>query len=248
MRPKYFVRVILKRTNALECLTRLLTTKSKEVAEEFVQWVFGGESTWSVYELKQCHRLDEGHAFGLLAVTIGNQSFDAAARAKCAAKVNRWAVTQAEGLQTKRDNLGELIKYKPPMTLVLPSEAFDERFIFTHSPENNLTFLPADELHYDISGVEVERFAKPILNAIVKETATITVLTPEDFRTQAAIALSSCLRKYAGCILPSSPPGKTHKLTSIEQSERLRTIAGDFGWQSLVIENSTLPSEPENQV
>jgi len=238
MRPQYFVRVVRKRANALACLVKFLNSKSKEDAEAFVQWVFGGESTWSVFALKQRHRHDEGHALGLLAAMIANSDFDAEARERYRAKVNRWADAKTHNRQAKADDLSELIRFNPPMTIVLPCSLFDEDFKFNHSPDNNLAFFPADELHYDISGVTVECFTAPISNAILQDAAIITVLTREDFRTQAAIALSSCLRKYAACVIPARTP-KPHTLNPAEQMERLRTIAGDFGWQSFAIETST---------
>ena len=238
MSAPYFVRVVLKRSKTIDLLVRLRCSgfSDSEVAKELADWVFDDDDeVYSVYAMQTCNRHDESHAIGLMAVTITSENFDERARTKLKERTDRWFDAVSRQLQPKQDDLAETIKSQLPMTLILSGDLFGN---LIKSPEANESFTPADDLHFDLRS-ERQSLAIALLENLKSTRPVCTILTAADFRTQAAIALSACLRLFRKCEIPSRDPAdfRDEKFPPHEQLARLRVIAGDFGWQDYLVEN-----------
>ena len=239
MYAPYFVRVVKKRSKVIDLLVRLKGSgfSDFELASELAEWVFDDDDdVYSVYAMQTCNRHDESHAIGLMAVTITSQSFDEQARTKLKDKTDRWFAAISSKLQPKQDDLLTTIRSQLPMTLILSADLLGE---LVKTPEANESFTPADDLHFDLRNTR-QSLALALAENLRSSRSVCTILTAEDFRTQAAIALSACLRLFRKCEIPKRFPldARDEKFHPDEQLIRLRVIAGDFGWQDYIIENN----------
>lgn len=208
----------------------------QNIAEELLGWVFHGEAPWSVYAVSQLSRYDEGHAIGLIAFTIASSDHSVEARKKYRERIDRWESAVRLNRMPKQGDSDDYPRTRPPATIVFPSEAIPESVVVTKSPEKNLSFVAADELHYDIAHFDASLIADKFLKFIKSNDVLVTTFNPCGYQIQAAVALSSCIRKFNGCTLPQrgSKDSRDATLSPGEQMERLRYIAGDFGFSDRV--------------
>ena len=100
------------------------------------------------------------------------------------------------------------------------------RLLFT--PQNNLNFFPANDLHYDLFTLNTRELASAILDGIHNEAIRCAFLSKGgSYQVQAAIAYSFCLSLF-GSLDQAKPPSQWQNginLTSADQIEILKHLA-----------------------
>jgi hypothetical protein len=187
----------------------------------------------SLYGAHTRDRFDVAHALAVMAGTISVDQFDFDARQSLQKKLDDAVAKTYERKGKKQevsDDLGRKI-----VTFIIPRGVFDVASL-QHTPENNMSFTPASELHHDARPPKADTLARVFLDALRHGTVTCTYIQRREYRVQAALALSWCIDRF-GDLSNGNPPkdwadGKN--LSALEQLERLRAIAGDKGIQTRI--------------
>jgi len=230
-RPQYFVRVVSQFSRAVELLDRSVNTdtpSSVDLENEICSTILEPKGTdISLFGLNFCERFDAGHALGVMAATLNSIDLTPAKISKYRASLQ--PPQAAKPSNRPKDEFGRKV-----VALIFSRSLLERHGRVVHSPEGNLNFSPADSRHFDLKTEQPESLAADIIRALQNNGAMMTFLRKPDYRTQAAIALSQCIKHY-GNIEQST--GKTWKdgrdLPASDQVLRLRACAGDFGFQSM---------------
>ncbi len=195
----------------------------------------------SVYAVDTRDRFDAEHALGVMAGTIAADEFAPRRRDDYRRKLDEAAASdRRKSKPTEKDLLSTK---KKVVSFILPPGLLSGCSLI-RSPQANANFAPADDLHHDAKPSSVDELARRVLDGIREGEVLCTFLRPEALCTQAAIALSACIRRF-GPLNASLPPKgwrDGRSLSAVEQLERLRTVAGDYGYQTRVEYNR--PGDP----
>lgn len=159
----------------------------------------GGNTELSMYETATTDPLDHGHALGVIAEGITQDSFRATARRR--------------GRGSTRG------------TLLIPTAYLPKSVSLRFTPEHNLDFYPANHRHFDVVSGDAREVAAAILEGIYNQTIAWTFLGNEDgsYRLQAAIAYSHCLSVF-GRLDQSNPPTEWMDGQTLTASEQIETL------------------------
>ncbi len=186
----------------------------------------------SIYAVDTPSPFDAAHALGVLAGTISKDEFQARKREEYLRRLHEGAASN-NGRKGSKPPEKDVFGATKVVSFILPRELLGGCALIS-TPHANANFAPADELHHDAKPSSVDAFARRLLDGIRQGHVLCTFLKSEAFRVQAAIALSACIRRF-GSLAAETPP-KTWRdgesLSAAEQLERLRTIAGHYGFQS----------------
>lgn len=229
--PQYFVRVVSQFSRAIELLDRSVNTdvpSSVDLESEVCNTILEPKGTdISLFGLNSCERCDFGHALGVIAATLNSIDLSSTKISKYRASLQPPQATK--GSQRPKDEFGRKV-----VALIFPRSLLERHGRVVPSPEGNLNFSPADSYHFDLKTDQPEILAADIIRALQSNVAKMTFLRKPDYRTQAAIALSQCIKHYGNV---EESLGRTWKdgrdLSASDQLLRLRTCAGDFGFQSM---------------
>lgn len=200
---KFFVRICRRKTELLTIVNEavsLTTPWSEDLVDRVLKFVIDGQDENSVFGSETDDPLDPGHALAVIAEGIAQKNFTKRRKKGCAR-----------------------------CTLFLDVESVSPFFSRRKTPENNVDFYPADNLHYDLFPIRPKDFANWFLESIKAGTVRPVFLSNNEgtYCTQARIAYSKCLERFGKLSEIDSatewPDGKT--LTTSEQIGNLEFLA-----------------------
>ena len=141
-----------------------------------------GNSDLSVYGTATTDPLDHDHALGVIAEGITQKEFQ-----------------KNERKRTNGCTRG---------TLLIPTSLLPRSVRLLFTPQNNLNFFPANDLHYDLFTLNTRELASAILDGIHNEAIRCAFLSKGgSYQVQAAIAYSFCLSLF-GNLNQAKPPSR----------------------------------------
>jgi hypothetical protein len=235
--PRYFVRVGTRYSDACQIAYAARYDEppwTDALVQQVCEMLLEVQGTdISIYASNTRDRFEAMHALGVMAGSLSVDSFSPERRAELVRKLDSASRRRIENPKLKKQDVSDEFGRKV-VSFVFSRELLDAAEV-KWTPENNLNFAPADQLHHDARPADVTKFARALLDGIRRGDVTYTFHRSPEFRTQAAIALSWCVYRF-GDLAGGPPPawrnGET--LTSVEQLARLRFVAGDQGIQSRI--------------
>ena len=206
VKPINVLRLCRRRTEFVAIVTEAKQNTppwAPDLVDRVVGFVFEeGNSDLSVYGTATTDPLDHDHALGVIAEGITQKDFQKNERKR--------ATGCTRG------------------TLLIPTSLLPRSVRLLFTPQNNLNFFPANDLHYDLFTLNTRELASAILDGIHNEAIRCAFLSKGgSYQVQAAIAYSFCLSLFGSLDQAKSPSQWQNgiNLTSADQIEILKHLA-----------------------
>jgi hypothetical protein len=219
--PPYFIRVARRSS---EVLALIYSASQDEDAwtDEFLDrasdLLFEGDSVVSVYAAATQDRFDVGHALAVVAATIASTEFGEKAHAKYRESI----VAKAPDPKEPSRKLA---------TISIPRKLAMRFCRARFTPLENQNFSPADDRHYDLSLINPRQFSRALLEGLrTNSVQHSSVRRPSDYRVQAGIASTECVRRFGSFSEPMPPLSRWRNgatISATDQRSRLLLAAGD---------------------